>query len=161
MDQDPTKKLEALGPMTQETEAANPSAESQQAEQQQADKASQAEQGAKDWGMLMFSIGGLACMVAPELKPLYSEERCLNWGTYAHQVGEKYGWNGPSNMPEIALFACTLSFALPTWLIVRQRLADLKTKEDGSLLAKMGAWWRHRKSGKTSAPAAEKNGSQQ
>jgi hypothetical protein len=154
----PTLRLEALGPMTQETEDANPDPARAQAEQKQAEQLGAAEQGARNWGMLMFTIGQAFCMLAPELKPVYSEERCLQFGEAAYPVAEKYGWNGPSNIPELALCLSLFTFALPTWMVIRQRMADLKDSKDGSPLAKLGAWWRNRKAKKAVKPAPDGGG---
>ena len=150
--QSPAARLENLASLTQDVDNDNPSAEQRQAEQKQAEQATAAEQGAKDWGMLMYTVGGFACMIAPELKPVYSQDRCLTWGAHANQVAEKYGWNGMTAMPELALIACTVTFAAPTWMLVRARLQDLKDSKEGTWLEKMGAWWRNRKAGKA-APA--------
>ena len=142
----PNEKLEALGKMTEETENANPSQADQQAEQAEQTKASAADLSAKQWGMLMYTIGGFAQMIAPELKAVYSEDRCFAWGQQATAVAEKYGWNGPSNMPELALLASTAGFAIPTYLLMK---ASIKTAQAGtsptSLAAKIGIWWRTRK----------------
>ena len=149
----PNPRLEALEHRIKETEDANPDPAAQQAEQTAKQAAQEAEQGAQEWGMLMFTLGGLACMIAPELRPTYSQDRCLTWGTHAHAVSVKYGWTSPS-IPEIALVASTISFALPTWILVRQRLALLK-KREGTWSEKLAAWWHSRKAKKPEAGAED------
>jgi len=144
-------RLEQLAGMTQEADAANPSAEQQQQAAQEIEQATAADIAAKQWGMLMFTIGGFACMIAPELRQVYAEERCFAWGQQANAVAEKYGWNGPSAMPEIALIASTAGFFVPTWLVVRQKVEMAKAAKDGSLVEKLAAWWQHRKA-KRAAP---------
>lgn len=149
-DQDtPAQRLEALGGMAEELDAANPSQEQQQQQAEEQAQAAEADMAAKQWGMLMFTVGGFACMVAPELKPVYSEERCFNWGQQANAVAEKYGWSGPSAMPELALLASTAGFLVPTFFTIRAKIAEAK---DGSgpagWLAKVGLWWRTRKARK-------------
>lgn len=153
----PNARLEALAGMTQEADAANPSAEQQQQAAAQQAQVSQAEMDAKQWGMLMFTIGGFAQMIAPELRPVYSEERCFSWGQQANAVAEKYGWNGPSAMPELALIASTAGFFVPTWLIIRQKVEHAKAAKDGSITEKLAAWWQHRKAKRAAAvpPEAE------
>lgn len=141
----PNARLEALAGMTQEADAANPSAEQQQQAAAQQAQASQADAAAKQWGMLMYTIGGFAQMIAPELKPVYSEERCFSWGQQANAVAEKYGFNGTSAMPELALIASTAGFFVPTWLMIKQRLSQAKAVKDGTLVEKLAAWWQHRK----------------
>jgi hypothetical protein len=149
----PNARLEALGNMTQETESANPDPAQAQAEQAEAEKASAADMSAKQWGMLMFTIGGACQMIAPDLKHVYTEQACLQWGQAANLVAEKYGWNGPSSMPEIVLIGSTLGFAIPSYMMMK---ASIKQAQAGnspaSLAAKIGMWWRTRKARK--APAA-------
>lgn len=153
----PTARLEALGGMTAETESANPDPARAQAEQAEREQASQDDMNAKQWGMLMYTIGGFCQMIAPELRQVYTEERCFQWGQSANAVAEKYGWNGPSSMPEIALIASTAGFAVPTWLLMK---ANIKAAQAGnspaSLAAKIGMWWRTRKAkAKAMTPAPE------
>lgn len=157
-DNNPTLRLEALGRMTDETESANPSEEGRQEQAAEQAAASEADAAAKQWGMLMYTLGGFCQMIAPELKPVYSEERCFAWGQQANAVAEKYGWNGPSAMPELALLASTAGFAVPTYLLMKARI---KAAQDGgnspaSLAAKIGLWWRTRKArGKVMNPPAQ------
>lgn len=139
------EKLEALGDLTQQVDAENPDPAQRQAEAQQAAEEAQSDVNAKQWGMLMYTVGGFAQMIAPELKPVYSEERCYQWGQQANAVAEKYGLNGPSVMPEIALIASTAGFAVPTYLLIRAKLETAKEAKEGTLLQKMGLWWRMRK----------------
>jgi hypothetical protein len=147
--------LESLAYVTQEADEANPDAgQRQDAKADQVDS-DQAEQSARDWAMLMFMVGGFATMIAPELKPIYAEDRCLTWGRHANQVATKYGWNSPSGMPEIALLGSTITIMAPTIYLVRAKLRDAKAE---GMVAKVGAWWRNRQARKAApgaAPAAE------
>ena len=146
--------LESLAYATQEADQANPDAAERQAAQSEATDADQAEQSARDWAMIMFMVGGFATMIAPELKPVYAEDRCLTWGRHANQVAVKYGWNSPAGMPELALLASTLTIAVPTVILVRAKLKDAKAE---GMIAKAGAWWRNRQTRKAggAAPGAE------
>ena len=145
----PALRLEALGGMTRETEDANPSAEQQEAEQAEHAKTSEADAAAKQWGMLMYTVGGFACMIAPELTTDYSEDRCFAWGQQANAVAEKYGWNGPSAMPELALLASTAGFLVPTYFLIKAKIeAAQKTSGPESWVAKAGLWWRTRRAKK-------------
>ena len=143
---DSAARLEQLATMAKETDAANPSAEQQQQQAAQAEQISAADMAARQWGMMMFTIGGFACMIAPELKQMYAEERCFAWGQQANAVAEKYGWNGPSAMPELALIASTAGFAVPTYFLIRDKMATAQ-KGTGlaSWAARLGLWWRTRK----------------
>jgi hypothetical protein len=146
-------KLKALGSMTDETDAANPDPEQQARAAEREQQATASDIAAKQWGMLMFTVGGFAQMIAPELRPVYSEERCFAWGQQANAVAEKYGWNGPSAMPEIALIASTAGFLVPTWLVLRQKVEQAKAAKDGTLAEKLAAWWHNRKARKAAATA--------
>lgn len=142
----PNARLEALGGMTAETEAANPGPEQQQAAAQEQAAASEADTAARQWGMLMYTVGGFAQMIEPALKQVYTEDRCFAWGQQANAVAEKYGWAGPSAMPELALIASTAGFFVPTWFMVRARIKAAQTETGpASWVAKMGLWWRTRK----------------
>ena len=121
-------KLKALGSMTDETDAANPDPEQQARAAEREQAATQSDIAAKQWGMLMFTVGGFAQMIAPELRPVYSEERCFAWGQQANAVAEKYGWNGPSAMPEIALIASTAGFAVPTYFLIRAKVQEARSR---------------------------------
>ncbi len=140
-----TNRLEALADMTATVDAENPSMEARQQEAAEVAAATESEIAAKQWGMFMFTLGGFAQMLAPELKPVYSEERCFAWGQQANAVAEKYGWNGPSAMPEVALIASTAGFFVPSWLVIKQKLSDHKEAKEGTLAGKLALWWRHRK----------------
>lgn len=142
------QKLEALGSMTAEVDAENPDPQATAAAAAEAEQATASDLAAKQWGMLMFTIGGMAQMLAPELRPVYSEERCFAWGQQANAVAEKHGWNGPSAMPEIALIASTAGFLVPTFLVIRQKVEQAKAAKDGTLLEKVAMWWQSRKARK-------------
>ncbi len=160
---DPTERLDALGHMTQATEAENPSQQEQQQAAHEQARHSEQDAAARQWGMLMYTIGGFCQMIAPELKTVYSEERCFSWGQQANAVGEKYGWNGPSAMPELALIASTAGFAVPTYFLMR---ANINKATDGNgpatWVAKVGLWWRTSKARKAAAvtPAPTDTGPQ-
>lgn len=152
--QAPSARLEQLARMTQEADAANPSAEQQQQAAQAQATISEAEISARQWGMLMFTIGGFCQMIAPELRQVYTEDRCFSWGQQANAVAEKYGWNGPSAMPELALIASTAGFAIPTYMVLKQRLQQAKAAKDGSISEKIAAWWANRKAKRATAVPA-------
>lgn len=151
------ERLEQLAGMTQEADAANPSAAQQQAAAVEVAAVSAAEQSAREWGILMFTLGGFCSMIAPELKPVYSQERCLDWGRSAAAVGEKYGWNGTAAMPELALIASTAGFVIPSYLVIKGKMEVASKARDGSMLEKLGLWWKHRRN-KGAPVAAEVTG---
>ncbi|MGA8787249.1 MAG: hypothetical protein WB542_18135 [Polaromonas sp.] len=148
--------LEALAGMTAEVDGANPSTEQKQAETQAQDAATEADQGAQQWGMLMFMVGGFAQMFAPELKTVYTDERCLDWGQQANAVATKYGWANPKRMPELVLLTSTAGFAVPTFFLVREKLREAREgKGPETWINKFGLWWRTRKLRKAGAAMAD------
>lgn len=151
----PASGLEALAGMARETDEANPSQEQQQEQQQQQQQATADEQGAREWGLIPYSIGGLLTMLEPALKEVYTEERCLTWGKHAHGVAKKYGWDGPSNLPEFALVLSTAGFAVPSFFLIRARLEQMRQGGATGLWAKVGVWWRGRKAAKAARAAAD------
>lgn len=144
--------LAALGAITREADEANPDpATVERAEKEEA-AVSAAEQGAREWGRLMFMLGGAVCMVAPELKPVYAQEPCLEWGRQAHAVAEKYQWKGPA-LPELALAVSTLGFAIPTWLVLREKARQISDARNAGAFGKFVLWWRERRAARNGAPA--------
>lgn len=143
---DPAARLAALAGLTQSTDAENLSSEQVQQAAEQQQQISESEKSAQEWGILMFTAGGFACMIAPELKPVYSQERCLDWGRSVTSVCEKYGLTGMAAMPEIALIVSTAGFALPSYFAIKAKISEAKEgKGPNSWLAKVGLWWRTRK----------------
>lgn len=121
------ERMQALDGLVAEVdELAGPTPE--QAQQQAAEvEAQQAmEAAAREWGMVAFMIGGALSMLAPELRQVYTEDACLAWGGAMVPVAEKYGWNGPGNVPEIGLLIATAGLAVPSVIAVRGRLAQMK-----------------------------------
>lgn len=146
-------KMEALGGLIDEIDADGPPTPEQQ--EQQAVEA-QGEESARQWGAIVFMVGNAMSMVAPELRSIYTEDSCLNWGRAMHPVAEKYGWNGPSNVPELGLLIATAGLAVPSWFIVRARLSEVKEGKvaKGGWLSSLGEWWRARKATRQAPQAA-------
>jgi hypothetical protein len=157
----PEARLEALGGMAAEVDAANPTAEQQQAQEQEVREGEQVDEAARQWGFIPFTIGGTLAILAPELRAIYTEDACYQWGKAAAAVSKKYGWDSPSAMPELALAAASLHFVVPSVLIVRAKLQEMKEGKATGLAAKLGVWWRARKAAKAAkeqggeAPAAQ------
>lgn len=154
---DPTARLEALGGMTGEFEKDNPTPEQAQETQAQAAAVSATADGARDWGMMMFAIGGLICMAAPELRPVYSEQRCLTWGEHMQQVADKHGWNSPTNAPEFGLIAASVSFVVPTYLVLQAKIQEARAAKK-SVMGGLFLWWKNRGSKATKAEPESTNG---
>jgi hypothetical protein len=144
------QRMEGLGNLAEEIDAEGPPT----AEQQQAQAVEAAgEENARQWGSVAFMVGHALAMVAPELRQVYTEEACLNWGRAMNPVAEKYGWNGPSALPELGLVIATAGLAMPSFFAVRARIEAVKEGEEKTgWLASLRDWWRSRRQAK---PAGE------
>lgn len=116
-------KLNGLDGLVGEVDAEGPPTPEQVQEQQQAQTL---ENSAREWGLIVYTVGGALAMLAPELRQVYSEDACLRWGESMAPVAEKYGWNNPANVPEFGLALTTLGLAVPTYLIVKTKLEQLR-----------------------------------
>lgn len=139
------QKMEALAGIVDEADAAaGPTAEQAQQQAEEVAAEAVAEQGAREWGMLAFTIGNTLAMFAPELKQVYTEDACLNWGRAAVPVAEKYGWAGVGKVPELGLALATVGLMAPTVVVIRHRLKNPEA-DKGGMLSALRAWWRGRK----------------
>lgn len=152
--------LAALENVTREVDAGNPSPEEVAQRERQELEQSDAEIGARAWAQALYAIGGAVTLIAPELRPVYAPERCLEWGQAANEVGKKYGWKTEA-MPEIALIASSMSFLVPTVLVIRAKAAQVKEAREATLFGKAVLWWRMRKAKKAGAAAAPQDGGQE
>lgn len=117
------EKLEALGAITSEIDSSGPPTPEQvEAEKQAAEDVTEAQA----WAQVPMMLGSMLSMFAPELQAIYTEETCNRWGERMVPVAQKYGWNGPSNLPEIGLAIATAGMALPTVIVVRAKLAQMR-----------------------------------
>lgn len=154
------ERLQALGGLADEVDGAHPAEQERAAaEEQQQERQEQAlDAGAKAWGMIPYSIGGTLAILAPELREVYTHEACYAWGQGAQAVATKYGWDSPESMPELALIGATLGFAVPSYLVIRGRLDDMKAGKATGLWARVGVWWRARKAAKAAKAQAPGEG---
>lgn len=159
-----TSRLEALGASTKaldaELDEQNPTPEQSAQREQDAQQVSQAEQGAREWGLLLFSLGGLLSMIAAELKAVYSEDRCMLWGQHMQVVCDKHGWGSPKNSPEISLLMVSIGFVVPTALILPDRIRAAK-KLNNSFIGRFAGWWARRRGGQQVKPEEKPDGGQQ
>lgn len=155
-------RLEGLGILADEVDAAAPPsaeqlAEQKRAEQAQAEQAAAAdvmEQEARQWGSIAFMVGGALSMAAPELRQVYTDGNCLNWGRAVVPVSQKYGWAGPGKLPELSLAIATLGLAVPSFLAVRAAVEEQRA----GWVGKLRTWWLRRKAakaGQAAEPATE------
>lgn len=132
-------KLEGLGSLVDEIDGEGPPTPEQQ-EAQAVEAAG--EENARQWGAIAYMVGNAMAMVAPELRQVYTEDACLNWGRAMNPVAEKYGWNGPSALPELGLLIATAGLAMPSYFAVRARLQAVREgKEKTGWLVSLREWW--------------------
>ena len=122
-------KMQALEGLVSEVDGNSPEAQAQAAEE--AAQATTAEAQALAWSMIPRTVGKLACMIAPELAPVYTDDACREWGEAMQPVAEKYGWGGPGALPELNLAIASAAMAVPTFFVLKIKLAAMrKAHED-------------------------------
>lgn len=129
-------KLDALEGLVTEVDGEGPPTPEQQ---QQAQAEQQLEEGARSWGLIAFTIGGGLSMLAPELKQVYTEDACMQWGRSMMPVAEKYGWNSPAALPELGLLITSLGLGVPTYLVIREKLRVAKEEKAAAEAAVKGS----------------------
>lgn len=150
------RRMEGLAQLADETDAeAPPTPEQQQAQAQEQAAAAAGEESARQWGAIVYMLGNAAAMLAPELRRIYTEEACFNWGRSMHPVAQKYGWDSPDSLPELGLLISTAGLVVPSYFAIKQRLAELPEEKDkAGWLGSLRDWWRGRGKKATPAPAA-------
>lgn len=124
------EKMNGLAAMAADLDAeVTPKTDEELAAEEAAAKAADPETQAQAWAGLMAMIGGALTMIAPDLEQVYTEKSCLKWGASVVPVAQKYGWDGPSSVPEIGLLIATLPLAVPSFFLVRARIAQLKAQK--------------------------------
>lgn len=147
------QKLDALDDLVREVDGEGPPTAEQQ---QQADAESELDQGAREWGSIVFMVGHAAAMIAPELRQVYTEDACMNWGRAMVPVAQKYGWDGPSNVPELGLLIASAGLVVPSVFAIRSRLQAVREgKATTGWLASVRDWWQARKAAKAAPAPAE------
>lgn len=84
------------------------------------------------WAQMMMMAGGFVSMALPELRDVYTEAACMNWGAGMAAVAGKYGWDAGDTMakwaPECALIMASVPLLIPTVRAVKTRQAAKKAK---------------------------------
>lgn len=122
-------KFHALDGLVTEVDADGPPTP-EQAEQQA--REAQALDGAQQWATVAQGIGSLFSLIAPELRGVYTPDACQQWGQAMQPVAEKHGWNSPTNLPEFGLFMVSLGLGVPTFLVLRERIKELKRERQAA-----------------------------
>lgn len=155
---DPSQALVALGHLAAEVDADNPGPEARAAAEAAVEKAAQVDRVAEEWAQIPWLIGRALSMAAPELAQVYSQQACMSWGKSAAAVAEKYGWKDASIGPELGLAVSTLGFAVPSFLLIRERVRQAQEANDAGWFGKLVLWFKHRKAGGAPLPAQEAPG---
>lgn len=84
------------------------------------------------WGQLAMMVGGVLGMALPELRAVYTEDACLDWGGGMAAVSDKYGWDAGETAakwaPECMLLMTSIPLIVPTVQAIKQRQAAAKAK---------------------------------
>lgn len=82
------------------------------------------------WADIPRKVGSLLTIVAPELRDVYSEAACKEWGRDMHRLATKRGWSTEGLPPEVAAGISSAGFLLPTLLVLKgKRDAIRKARE--------------------------------
>jgi len=88
---------------------------------------------ARAWGTMAMTVGGFLGMAMPELRAVYTEDACMQWGTGMAAVADKYGWDAGDTVakwaPECALLMASIPLIVPTVVAVKERRAAAKAKQ--------------------------------
>jgi hypothetical protein len=80
------------------------------------------------WAQVPMMLGGILSMAMPELKNVYTEPACMQWGGAMSQVAAKHGWDAQETMakwgPEIALAMASLPLIAPTVAAIKKKRAE-------------------------------------
>lgn len=87
---------------------------------------------AQAWGQIAMMVGGVLGMALPELKSVYTEAACLEWGGGMAAVSDKYGWDAGDTAakwaPECMLLMASVPLIVPTVQAIKARQAAAKAK---------------------------------
>jgi hypothetical protein len=93
---------------------------------------------AEVWALIPKQLGKMLGMALPELRAVYTDEACRDWGIGMAAVSQKYGWDAADTLakfgPELALASATIPLAVPTYYSIRKRLdaaAEAKARQVG------------------------------
>lgn len=87
---------------------------------------------AQAWATMAKTVGGLLGMALPELRDVYTDAACLDWGRGMSLVADKYEWNADETMakwaPECTLIMASIPLIVPTVFAIKERVAASKAK---------------------------------
>lgn len=82
------------------------------------------------WALIPKQLGGILAMALPELRDVYTDAACMQWGAGMAAVAQKYEWDAAEVLakwaPEVALVTATIPLAVPTYFAVSKRLEAAK-----------------------------------
>lgn len=94
------------------------------------------------WAQIPLMVGGMLSMAMPELKGVYTEAACTQWGTAMHAVATKYGWEAGETIsrfaPEIALAVASFPLVVPVVHAVKARKAAVAEHDARRLAEREG-----------------------
>lgn len=125
MDGDRLTALEGMAGAVDDENSPERMAEEQAAKKAE-EQAAQFDDIAREWGAVAYMIGSALSVLAPELRQVYTEDACMKWGAAVVPVAQKYGWDGPTAVPEFGLVIATAGLAVPSFLVIRKRLQDAR-----------------------------------
>jgi hypothetical protein len=87
------------------------------------------EDEAREWASVPYVLGGLLARALPELKAVYTESACLDWGRATVPVARKYNWSLGRWTAEFSWLGATWGLLAPAFdAIKKRRAADAKPR---------------------------------
>lgn len=107
--------------------------QAREAAQSEASKPSGVPDQVEMWALIPKQLGGILAMALPELRDVYTDAACMQWGAGMAAVAQKYEWDAAEVLakwaPEVALVTATIPLAVPTYFAVSKRLEAAKARE--------------------------------
>lgn len=96
------------------------------------------------WALIPKQLGGILAIALPELREVYTDDACRQWGIGMAAVSQKYGWDAADTLakwaPEVALVTATIPLAVPTYFAVQRRIeaSRLQSEQKERMQPSMG-----------------------
>lgn len=81
---------------------------------------------AMEWLIIPELMAWAITTALPETKEHYTQESKMELAQKIAPVAEKYGWNGPGDMPELGLAVGAIGFSMPAVLAYKTRKMQIE-----------------------------------
>lgn len=81
------------------------------------------------WAEIPQMVGQMLTMALPELKPVYTDKACLEWGKSMHRLAVKRGWSADGLPPEVSVALVSATIVIPTAIAIKMRRQVAKAQD--------------------------------